>query len=360
MATRYGLIGTSAAAGAAILAALIALSPAERAQSLGLTRHGALITAQDAGAADAVATVAVSPGTAGQVLTVSDAGLPHWAAAAGGGGTHGSGTLAARPGTPSAGDTYAVTSGAATGDRYACHVAGAWTLVAYDRLRLDETPYLWWRLTESSGDAASSGSASSATLTASGIVAYNAALAATPVRGSVFNGVSTYIGATGATGLSTAWTLAAWVVYDGSSLAYRTVVGLDNQLGNFSQPYASAALATSPSGVRAWITTTSQTGSGQEVTATVPSLLDGQPHHLVARFTGTNLQVVVDGVQRATTSVTGGTTHIGASPRWGIGVNDSNERWVGSLADVRVYAESKSDAWCLETWQRGVGAYVGQ
>lgn len=84
MATRYGLTGTVAAAGAAILAVLIALSPSQRAQSLGLTQHGALITAQDAGAADAVATVAVSPGTAGQVLTVSDAGLPHWAAASGG------------------------------------------------------------------------------------------------------------------------------------------------------------------------------------------------------------------------------------------------------------------------------------
>lgn len=343
-----------------LVAAFALLTGGQKAATLGLTQHGALITAQDAGAADAVATLAVSPGTAGQVLTVSDAGLPHWAAAAGGGGTHGSGTLAARPGTPSAGDTYAVTSGAATGDRYACHVAGAWTLVAYDRLRLDETPYLWWRLTESSGNAASSGSASSATLTASGIVAYNAALAATPVRGSVFNGGSTYIGATGATGLSTAWTLAAWVVYGGASLAYRTVVGLDNQLGNFSQPYASAALSTSPSGVRAWITTTSQTGTGQEVTATVPSLLDGQPHHVVARFTGSALQVVVDGVQRATTSVTGGTMHVGASPRWGIGVNDSNELWVGTIGDVRVYAESKSDSWCLETWQRGVGAYTGQ
>ena len=86
MATRYGLTGTVAAAGAAILAVLIALSPSQRAQSLGLTQHGALITAQDAGAADAVATVAVSPGAAGQVLTVSDAGLPHWAAAPSSGG----------------------------------------------------------------------------------------------------------------------------------------------------------------------------------------------------------------------------------------------------------------------------------
>lgn len=86
MATRYGLTGTVAATTAAIVAVLVAMSGSERAQSLGLTQHGALITAQDAGAADAVATVAVSPGTAGQVLTVSDAGLPHWAAASGGGG----------------------------------------------------------------------------------------------------------------------------------------------------------------------------------------------------------------------------------------------------------------------------------
>jgi len=84
MATRYTMAGTVAGVTAAILAALVAMSGGERAQSLGLTQHGALITAQDAGAADAVATVAVSPGTAGQVLTVSDAGLPHWAAAAGG------------------------------------------------------------------------------------------------------------------------------------------------------------------------------------------------------------------------------------------------------------------------------------
>ena len=84
MATRYGLTGTVAAAGAAILAVLIALSPSERAQSLGLTQHGQTITVQDAGAADAVALVAVAPGTPGQVYTISDAGLPHWAAASGG------------------------------------------------------------------------------------------------------------------------------------------------------------------------------------------------------------------------------------------------------------------------------------
>jgi hypothetical protein len=85
MATRYTMAGTVAGVTAAVVAALVAMSGSERAQSMGLTQHGALITVQDAGAADAVAAVAVTPGTPGQVLTVSDAGLPHWAAAASGG-----------------------------------------------------------------------------------------------------------------------------------------------------------------------------------------------------------------------------------------------------------------------------------
>lgn len=72
---------------AMLVAAFALLTSGQRAATIGLTRHGALITAQDAGAADAVAAVAVAPGTAGQVLTVSDAGLPHWAAAASTSGT---------------------------------------------------------------------------------------------------------------------------------------------------------------------------------------------------------------------------------------------------------------------------------
>lgn len=70
-----GLVGVTA-----IVAALASATGSQRAQSLGLTRHGQTLTAQDAGAADAVAVVAINPGTAGQVYTISDAGLPHWAA----------------------------------------------------------------------------------------------------------------------------------------------------------------------------------------------------------------------------------------------------------------------------------------
>lgn len=275
----------------------------------------------------------------------------------------GSGTLAARPASPLAGDTYAVTSGVASGDRYMCFVAGTWSIVSYDRIREDETPYLWWPLTEASGNAVNAGSASSGDLTATSVATYNTPLGALPIRGASFNGSSSfYSGASTATGISTAWTLAAWVRYVDTSFNYRTVVGLDDTSGSFAQPYASAALALTNSGtVRAWYTSTASSGAGQAVSTTgVTVAADGQPHHLVARFDGTNLQVVIDGVQRASSTPTGNTTYIGPSPLWTIGVNDGNEWWQGSISDVRVYTTAKDDAWCLEAWARGVGTYGGQ
>lgn len=80
--TNPGRIVTGLVSAAVIAAALASATGSQRAQSLGLTQHGQTLTAQDAGAADAVAVVAIAPGTAGQVYTISDAGLPHWAAAA--------------------------------------------------------------------------------------------------------------------------------------------------------------------------------------------------------------------------------------------------------------------------------------
>ncbi len=80
-----GRITTGIVSAAVVVAALASMTGSQRAQSLGVTRHGQILTAQDAGAADAVALTTVDPGTAGQVLTVSDAGLPHWAAASSGG-----------------------------------------------------------------------------------------------------------------------------------------------------------------------------------------------------------------------------------------------------------------------------------
>jgi len=91
MATRYTSIGTAALVATSIGASLYTASSAETARQAitaaydPTTRHGELAVRVDAGGADVTALAPVAPGTAGQVLTVSDAGLPHWAAAAAGG-----------------------------------------------------------------------------------------------------------------------------------------------------------------------------------------------------------------------------------------------------------------------------------
>lgn len=66
------------------------------------------------------------------LLTAADAAAARTAIGAGAASTRGSGTLAARPASPAAGDTYAVTSGDGLGGRYVSFVAGAWSSVAPD------------------------------------------------------------------------------------------------------------------------------------------------------------------------------------------------------------------------------------
>lgn len=65
-------------------------------------------------------------GTAAAGVATSASRADHVHEAPASGGTHGAGTLAARPAVPAAGDTYAVTSGAQTGARFTCFVAGTW------------------------------------------------------------------------------------------------------------------------------------------------------------------------------------------------------------------------------------------
>ena len=124
MATRYGAIASTLLAATAVGAGLYTAATAgDGRASLGLayTRHGALITAQDAGAPDAVATVEVYPGVVGQVLTLSDGGLPQWAA---GGAVITSGVDTSRPtcATSSLGAAYVATD---TGVTYDCESDGA-------------------------------------------------------------------------------------------------------------------------------------------------------------------------------------------------------------------------------------------
>ncbi len=91
MATRYTSIATAALIAGTVGTSLYTASTAQDAREAisaahdPTTRHGELVVRVDAGGADVTALAPVDPGTAGQVLTVSDAGLPHWAAASAGG-----------------------------------------------------------------------------------------------------------------------------------------------------------------------------------------------------------------------------------------------------------------------------------
>lgn len=92
----------------------------------GLTGGGALSSNLDIGVDDTViATVAAMNTGDSDTLAAAEA-YTDAAVAGGGGGSHTSGTLAALPASPAAGDTYAVTSGAQTGARFTCFVSGTW------------------------------------------------------------------------------------------------------------------------------------------------------------------------------------------------------------------------------------------
>ena len=272
------------------------------------------------------------------------------------------GTLASRPASPAAGDAYEVTSGVATGDRYACLVAGAWTLVDYSRVRLDETPYHWWRLGDFSGGAVDSGSGS-ADLAAvgSGGWAYASSTplgACAEVSGSAG---SRYLrSAVGAgVALTTMATIAAWVRATGVS-GTRSIFALETNQGTNSQPYATLALAITGGALRGWLTTTAQSGSGQSTTG--GTIASGERHLVGATWDSGTLKLWVDGVSVATLAATGTTLYTaGSSERWTAGeLVGPGERWAGSLEDLRVYTDVKDSAWWLETYARGAGTYGGQ
>ena len=175
-------------------------------------------------------------------------------------GTYGSGTLAARPASPAAGDTYEVTSGTALGDRYACYVAGAWEITGYSRVRLDETPYHWWRLDDASGGAVDSGSGATNLAEAgsgAGTLVYRAPLdPATGIRLTGSTGARRLQGAQDAgVAITTAVTLAAWVRADSTS-GTKEVLALETNQGTNAQPYCSAAVHIANGELRAWVTTT--------------------------------------------------------------------------------------------------------
>lgn len=319
-----------------ILAVLSALSPTDQATARG---HLGLGTgsAPDGG------------------VLVARAGGVTWASPAAAGATHGSGTLAARPASPGAGDTYAVTSGAASGDRYQCIVAGTWILVDYDAIG-SFAPTLRWKLDESSGTTAvNSGSASSANLTISGTPAKRCAISPR-VSGMAFDTSTRY-----ATGYSTT---------PSSSSAFSTCVTLTaiSRQGGFQpllirrnsngEPYT-WYLGLS-GGAPTLLYRTAAAGSYASLTSSILAPLT--THHVAAVWASGVVTLYLNGVSVGTASP--GSTLLWAtsnSPAWWIGLTAAAEYAGAVIGEVQVYdgtALSAGDV--AELAARSLGTYRGQ
>ena len=330
---------------------------------MGLILEGSQPLLPSGGASLSDATpAALGTAAAGVSTSASRADHVHEAPAAGG--TYTSGTLAARPASPAAGDTYEVTSGTALGDRYACFVAGAWEITGYSRVRLDETPYHWWRLDDASGGAVDSGSGATNLAEAgsgAGTLVYRAPLdPATGIRLTGSTGARRLQGAQDAgVAITTAVTLAAWVRADSTS-GNKEVLALETNQGTNGQPYFSAAVHIANGELRVWVTTTASPGAGQSLL--VPGIVAGCLHHVGLTFGSSTLTAWIDGVAVGSMAIAGTTIFTaGSVERWVIGdAIGPGERFTGRLADERVYTTAKDASWWAETYARGVGSYEGQ
>ncbi len=278
--------------------------------------------------------------------------------------SHTSGTLAARPATPAAGDTYEITSGAASGDRYACYVAGTWVITGYSRVRLDETPYHWWRLDDASGGAVDSGSAGTALAEAgsgAGTLVYRApTLTGRGVRFRGSPGALRFQSAKDAgMAITTAATYSAWVRSDVTT-GQHAVIALESDQGSWAAPYGALTLTVNNGGMRALCATTDNPSTPQ--VAVYAGVSPGVDVLVGLTVESSTLTLWVDGVAQATLALSGPTiVTTGPNVRWVIGDQPGiNERMDGRVADARVYTTAKDAAWWAEAYARGVGSYEGQ
>jgi len=277
--------------------------------------------------------------------------------------TRGSGTLAARPASPAAGDTYAVTSGTGTGDRYACFVAGAWELVHFDREDGDDTPAMLWRLDEASGTYASQGTYS-VPLTVTGALTRD---------GSAYDGRvcprfpgAAWIyaaGASGTVGISTAptaLTLAAWINPAAVS-GLRSILVCQYDSAN-ANPYYTG-LAITSGAIRALLV---KAGAYQDVAGGAVAVTGAWQHVGWTYSEGGDQKVrfYLNGQLLSTSGATSGgaALDLGTTSRWVVGdqVGSLSEYFAGQVASARVYDTAQPLSWWQRVYARGVGAYRGQ
>ena len=283
----------------------------------------------------------------------------------GGGGAHTSGTLAARPASPAAGDTYEVTSGAATGDCYQCFVAGAWTLTSYTREYGDDTPSMLWSLDETSSAYASSGSYS-VPLTVTGSL-LRTAMGYDGLTCPRFSGTAGIYAASasavagvglGISNAPTALTLAAWVkpaAVDG----HRSIV-LCQYNSAFANPYYTG-LAITGGAIRALLV---KGGAYQDLAGgTVGAGFWQHVGWTYSEGGDKKVRFYVDGTLLASSATTGADAlDLGTTSRWVVGDLPGTpwEYFAGQIDSPRVYDTAQPLSWWQDVYKRGAGLYRGQ
>jgi hypothetical protein len=320
---------------------------------------GALVVPGGAGTSLSDATPAAL-GTAAAGVSTSASRADHVHEAPAGGTTHTSGTLAARPAVPAAGDSYAVTSGVAAGDRYECYVAGAWTLTSFDRARLGElAPWARFSCDETSGTSLADSVGGIGALTISGTHSLSSATGVG--RGLRMSGGGGAQRTAAAVPTSTRkLALTAWVQLD-SAAGLQTIFA---RIGSWGSVYASIAIGTSSGVLRGYVACG---GASTEAKTGAIALTTGVPHLVTIEWDGDasdRLTLTLDGsIEYAGTPSTGTADLVYAltSPVWQIGTNPSGESLSGVVREVQVYDGAVlTPAQRRELYARGTGTYGGQ
>ena len=292
-------------------------------------------------------------------LAAADA--PAARAAIGVAGAPTSGTLAARPASPAAGDAYAVTSGVAEGDRYQCFVAGAWSLASYDPVAGAATPYLQWLLDETTSVYAQTGSATGGDLTVTGALAREApgllgdfAARFTATSGQYAEGAAA-LNPPGA-----AFAVAVWVRPDSLPFDAALVVKPYASSG-WASPYASAYLYLRSGRARCGVAIA---GSPVDLApATGPVAVIGQWSHVAMVWDGVGspkLSLYLDGELVGSSSPAGTDVDWNADGGWQISNSRAAEGIVGVVGGARAWGVALTAAQVREDFRRGAGTYRGQ
>ena len=272
-----------------------------------------------------------------------------------------SGTLAARPATPAAGDAYAVTSGVAVGDRYQCFVASVWSLASYDPLVGVAIPYLQWLLDETTGVYAQTGSATGGTLTVTGALAREAPGLLSDFAPRFTSSSGQYAeGASALTPPGAAFAVAVWVRPDTVPFDAALVVKTYASSG-WASPYASAYLYLRSGRARCGVAIS---GAPFDLApATGPVAVIGQWSHVAMVWDGVaspKLSLYLDGELVASSSPAGTDVDWNADGPWQISNSRAAEGIVGVVGGARAWGVALTAAQVREDFRRGAGTYRGQ